>query len=223
MDPSFFIFMPFAENGDLFDFIMRHGAIPEQQSKLWFRQMASGLQYLHSQNIAHRDLKCENILISRRLDVKLADFGFARFCADSDGRQVLSRTYCGSPAYEAPEILSQTPYNPKLADICSLGVILFMVNASMPFSHSNLAALYKDQMSMKWAFHPSVRRIVSTSAKSVVARMLQPQPHLRNILNTLLTHKWLSPNKNKSAFGITCPSSNPSAANCYRRTKSLSY
>ena len=77
--------MRYAENGDMLDFIRQNGLVPERQAKIWFRQMVQGLQYLHSLNIAHRDLKCENILLSRHWNVKLADFGFARFCVDTDG------------------------------------------------------------------------------------------------------------------------------------------
>lgn len=83
--PRVFIFMRYAENGDMLDFIRQNGLVPERQAKIWFRQMVQGLQYLHALNIAHRDLKCENILLSRHWNVKLADFGFARFCVDSDG------------------------------------------------------------------------------------------------------------------------------------------
>ena len=83
--PRVFIFMRYAENGDMLDFIRQNGLAPERQAKIWFRQMVQGLQYLHSLNIAHRDLKCENILLSRHWNVKLADFGFARFCVDTDG------------------------------------------------------------------------------------------------------------------------------------------
>ncbi|XP_069675204.1 testis-specific serine/threonine-protein kinase 3 [Periplaneta americana] len=197
--PRVFIFMRYADNGDLLDFVKRNGVVPEQQSKLWFRQMASGLQYLHSKNIAHRDLKCENILLSRRFNVKLADFGFARFCIDCDGRRVLSQTYCGSAAYAAPEVVSGTPYNPKLADVWSLGIILFiMLNASMPFDDSNLRKLLKDQMSRNWVFRSRVKESVTPIAKSIVRHILEPDITLRLTLDRVLAHEWVRTRKDKT-------------------------
>lgn len=194
-----FIFMRYADNGDLLDFIKRNGVVPEQQAKLWFRQMASGLQYLHNKNIAHRDLKCENILLSRRFNVKLADFGFARFCVDSDGRRVLSQTYCGSAAYAAPEVVNGTPYNPKLSDVWSLGIILFiMLNASMPFDDSNLRKLLKDQMTRNWVFRSRVRDTISSSAKSIVRHILEPDITLRLTLDRVITHEWVRGRKDRS-------------------------
>lgn len=198
--PRVFIFMRYADNGDLLDFIKRNGVVPENQAKLWFRQMASGLHYLHSKNIAHRDLKCENILLSRRFNVKLADFGFARFCTDGEHRRVLSQTYCGSAAYAAPEVVSGTPYNPKLADVWSLGIILFiMLNASMPFDDSNLRKLLKDQMSRNWVFRSRIRDTVSAAAKSIVRHILEPDITLRLTLDRVLGHEWARPRKDKSA------------------------
>lgn len=194
-----FIFMRYADNGDLLDFIKRNGVVPEQQAKLWFRQMASGLQYLHNKNIAHRDLKCENILLSRRFNVKLADFGFARFCVDTDGRRVLSQTYCGSAAYAAPEVVNGTPYNPKLSDVWSLGIILFiMINASMPFDDSNLRKLLKDQMTRNWVFRSRVRDAISSSAKSIVRHILEPDITLRLTLDRVITHEWVRGRKDRS-------------------------
>ncbi|KAJ9600191.1 hypothetical protein L9F63_009525 [Diploptera punctata] len=198
--PRVFIFMRYADNGDLLDFVKRNGVVPEQQAKLWFRQMASGLQYLHGKNIAHRDLKCENILLSRRFNVKLADFGFARFCVDSEGRRVLSQTYCGSAAYAAPEVVSGTPYNPKLADVWSLGIILFiMLNASMPFDDSNLRKLLKDQMSRNWMFRSRVRDTVSPLAKSIVRHILEPDITLRLTLDRVLAHEWVRRRRDETA------------------------
>lgn len=190
--PRVFIFMNYAENGDLLDHIKRNGVTAEHNAKMWFRQMASGLQYLHNKNIAHRDLKCENILLSRKFHVKIADFGFARFCMDDAGRRVLSETYCGSAAYAAPEVVSGTPYNPKLADVWSLGIILFiMLNASMPFDDSNLKKLLKDQTSRNWMFRTRVRETASPLCKSIVRHILEPDITLRLTLDRILAHEWL--------------------------------
>lgn len=190
--PRVFIFMRYAENGDLLDYVKKNGEIKEPYAKEWFRQMASGLQYLHSCQIAHRDLKCENILLSKRYNVKLADFGFARYCVDLDNHRVLSQTYCGSAAYAAPEVVSGTPYNPKLADVWSLGVILYiMLNASMPFDDSNLKQLLKDQMAKKWSFRPKIREAVSLAAKTTVNRILEPDLTQRFTLDLILSNNWL--------------------------------
>lgn len=190
--PRVFIFMNYAENGDLLDHIKRNGVTAEHNAKMWFRQMSSGLQYLHNKNIAHRDLKCENILLSRKFHVKIADFGFARFCVDDAGRRVLSETYCGSAAYAAPEVVSGTPYNPKLADVWSLGIILFiMLNASMPFDDSNLKKLLKDQTSRNWMFRTRVRETASPLCKSIVRHILEPDITLRLTLDRILAHEWL--------------------------------
>lgn len=70
------------------------------------RQIAAALEYLHDLDIAHRDLKCENILLTHDNKIKVGDFGFARFCRDTlTGEELYSKTFCGSAAYAAPEIL----------------------------------------------------------------------------------------------------------------------
>ncbi|XP_026679824.1 testis-specific serine/threonine-protein kinase 1 isoform X2 [Diaphorina citri] len=180
--PRVFIFMRYADNGDLLDHIKRAGPVAESNARTWFSQMLAGLEYLHSKNIAHRDLKCENILMTKRFNVKIADFGFARYCVDKEGRRVLSRTYCGSAAYAAPEVISGNPYNPKLADIWSLGVITFiMLNAAMPFDDSNLKQLFKEQTS----------NILSHQVKNLVGQILEPDITKRIRLDAIKAHDWL--------------------------------
>lgn len=171
-----FIFMKYAPNGDLLNYIKNNGAVLDSQSKLWFHQIASGLSYLHSIKIAHRNLKCENILLSTKFNAKIADFGFARFCVNKDGDIILSETYCGSTAYAAPEVISGIPYNPKISDVWSLGVILFiMLNASMPFDDSNMRKLLKDQLNKNWSFRSSVTNTLTSRAKLLVRALLEPE------------------------------------------------
>lgn len=191
--PKIFIFMRYAENGDLLDYIKAHGPTAEAQARIWFYQMAKGLKYLHALNIAHRDLKCENVLLSKRMNIKLADFGFARYCTDASGSRILSQTYCGSGSYAAPEVVSGIPYNPKLADIWSLGVVLFiMINSSMPFDDSNLHKLLIDQKKKKYNFSPKVLKNISYAVRCVVDSLLEPDIMNRWSLDHILNCKWLS-------------------------------
>ncbi|XP_075147315.1 testis-specific serine/threonine kinase [Haematobia irritans] len=194
--PKIFIFMRYAENGDLLTYIKNTGAVEELQAKVWFSQMAKAVKYLHSHDIAHRDLKCENVLLSKRLNVKLADFGFARFCHDVNGREIKSETYCGSAAYAAPEVVSGSPYDPKLADAWSLGIILFiMLNAKMPFDDSNLSKLLDDQRKKKFAFRRKLQDQISAQAKATVAVLLEPEPRARWNLGEILNCCWLRNNE----------------------------
>ena len=67
--------------------------------------MLSAITYLHRLDIAHRDLKCENILLASKDIIKVADFGFSRLCKDKNGVAQCSETYCGSTSYASPEVI----------------------------------------------------------------------------------------------------------------------
>ncbi|XP_052132379.1 testis-specific serine/threonine-protein kinase 3-like [Frankliniella occidentalis] len=189
--PRVFIFMSLAENGDLLDYVKSNGEVAESRAKVWFHQICRGTEYLHTKDIAHRDLKCENVLLSRNFNCKLTDFGFARYCSDLTPTG-LCETFCGSAAYAAPEVVGGTPYNPKLADVWSLGVILYaMLNATMPFNDSNRRKLLSDQMAGNWQFSSRVEYSVSAIAKSLVARILEPSVANRISLKDILDHDWL--------------------------------
>lgn len=135
---KYYIFMRYAENGDLLDFILKDGAISEPQTRFWVRQISLALQYLHRMQIAHRDLKCENILVTRNNNAKLCDFGFTRYAVDAQNRRILSETFCGSLLYAAPEILKGKAYAPKISDMWAFGVLVFtMLNKAMPFDDTH--------------------------------------------------------------------------------------
>jgi len=116
------------------------------------------LKYLHDLDIAHRDLKCENVLLTTSYNVKLADFGFARYFGDNNKK---SETFCGSVSYAPPEIIRGSPYDPRLADLWSIAVILFvMVNKGMPFDDSVLKKMYECQLTRNWKFRSKVRHFL---------------------------------------------------------------
>ena len=94
--------------------------------------MTSALYYLHENNIIHRDIKPQNILLSANGVIKICDFGFARFF---DNKTMIT-SIKGTPLYMAPELLSEYPYNKK-ADLWSLGVILYELFVGQPPFYTN--------------------------------------------------------------------------------------
>lgn len=121
-----YIIMEIAENGDLLDAIKLRKHIDLELAGNWFRQLHDGISYMHNLNIVHRDLKCENLLLDKNNNIKVSDFGFAKLYEKTiAGQVVLSDTFCGSYAYAPPEILRGIKYNAYLAEVWSMGVILY--------------------------------------------------------------------------------------------------
>ncbi|XP_072529555.1 testis-specific serine/threonine-protein kinase 6-like [Salminus brasiliensis] len=168
---------------DLFQKILELHRLSGSQAKTWFSQLLSAMVYLHQQDIVHRDLKCENVLLTADDQVKLSDFGFSRF---SRGFPKLSETFCGSPEYAAPEVLNRTPYDPKKSDVWSLGVILYiMVVGLMPFR------AYGDRKLQCKALKFPTCIGVEMSCQSIIAYMLQYDPSTRPWVTEVVQHPWL--------------------------------
>jgi len=196
-DTRVFIFMELAENGDLLSYIKRNGPQRNPDAKRLFGDICSGIAYCHSIDVVHRDMKCENLLMTKDNRVKITDFGFARYATDpATGRRILSRTYCGSAAYAAPEILKGNPYNPKMYDVWSMGCVLFIiVCASMPFDDSNMRKMLKAQVEKKIHFPTRVRDNVSDLCKRLILRMLEVDITRRATVDQCLRSEWLTKNE----------------------------
>ncbi|CAD8195371.1 unnamed protein product [Paramecium pentaurelia] len=114
--------------------------LPTQEGLYIFQQLANAIKYLHSKNIAHRDIKMENILLLTDNYVKLIDFGFSICIQDNQKVNV----FCGTPSYMSPELVSKIPHNPICSDIWSLGILLYrMLLGEYPFKGQNDKELYK--------------------------------------------------------------------------------
>uniref|UniRef100_A0A183BXK7 non-specific serine/threonine protein kinase n=2 Tax=Globodera pallida TaxID=36090 RepID=A0A183BXK7_GLOPA len=103
----------YAPNGEIYDLISKQKKLGEENARRKFWQIISAVDYLHSLNIVHRDLKAENLLLDAKFQIKLADFGFSNFFS-YDGTL---DTFCGSPPYAAPEVFEGKRYAGPEIDI----------------------------------------------------------------------------------------------------------
>ncbi|KAF9366208.1 CBL-interacting serine/threonine-protein kinase 24 [Mortierella sp. NVP85] len=133
------IVLDYASGGELFEFVAKkRPQATEQDIQYIFAQIVDAVDYLHQNNIVHRDLKLENVLLEPRAGaplrptVKLTDFGLAKVIEQD---APLLTTRCGSEDYAAPEIILGQPYDGREADIWSLGVVLYaLLVGFLPFN-----------------------------------------------------------------------------------------
>ncbi|XP_061458790.1 testis-specific serine/threonine-protein kinase 1-like [Rhineura floridana] len=192
-DGKVYIVMELGAQGDLLEFIKTKGAMPEDIARKMFRQLCAAIKYCHDADIVHRDLKCENLLLDKDYHIKLSDFGFSkRLTRDEEGKIVHSKTFCGSAAYAAPEVLQGIPYEPKVYDMWSLGIILYiMVCGSMPYDDSNIRKMLRLQKEHRVHFPKS--KNLTVECKDLVYRMLQPDVNRRLRIEEVLSHVWMQP------------------------------
>ena len=103
--------------------VKKYRCLEEEEARWVFRQTVQGVDYLHKKNIAHRDIKLENILIDENQSIKLIDFGFSIM----GPKDKLLNIYCGTPSYMSPELANKKNYQGWLADIWALGVLLYVL------------------------------------------------------------------------------------------------
>ncbi|XP_039297885.1 testis-specific serine/threonine-protein kinase 1-like, partial [Nilaparvata lugens] len=165
------------------------GHLSEYRTRHLFHQIVTAVQYIHSNDLSHRDLKCENILLKDELTVRITDFGFARSCRDKyTNQRILSDTFCGSAAYAAPEILQGLPYNPKMYDVWSLGCILYiMLTARMPYDDSNITKMLYVQLHAILSFPTKSEFKISHDMKKFIMHLLEPDVTRRATINQVYT------------------------------------
>lgn len=178
-----YLVMEYLPYGNLLKRVSDNGSLSEAQIKGFLRDLLQTMNYLHSKDIVHRDLKLENILMTdeNTLDFKIIDFGLAY-----DGRSIQKRK-CGSPGYVAPEILRNEEYNYKI-DIFSIGVILYiMFHGEHPFEASEMSKILKKNLECKL----KIKKSISKQAKDVILAAMEPYPEKRPDTLKLLEHPWL--------------------------------
>ena len=198
-DKLIYMIMEYCSKGNLYNYIAKKGGLPEHTSRHLFKQLISSIKYIHNLSIVHRDLKPENIMLDSSNTIKLADFGFCREIPVN----ILMTTKCGSPVYTAPEIISTQKYDGKMADMWSLGVILFvLLTGKIPWDAINETQLFFQIQTA----HFHIPETISTSASNLISDLMQPQPDMRLSSDLAINHPWLD-DFNSSIRSFSTPGS----------------
>ncbi|OHS97083.1 CAMK family protein kinase [Tritrichomonas foetus] len=183
-DKNFYMVIDYCPGGELFNYIVEHDRMEEPVAALIFKQIASAISFCHQRGVAHRDLKPENVLIDRYPHIKVSDFGLCGFINNDQ----LMQTFCGSPAYCAPECLAKKEYDGRLSDVWSLGTILYsMVTGDNPWNYSNTTQMIHQILAANY----TVPDYVSESCKDLIQGMLRVNPDDRISVEDILEHPWL--------------------------------
>ncbi|XP_021360086.1 probable serine/threonine-protein kinase pXi isoform X2 [Mizuhopecten yessoensis] len=177
----------FCEGGDLEDYLReRKGRqLAEQHIALWIYQVVLGLQYIHEQNILHRDLKTKNLFLTDSLNIKVGDLGIAKVL---DGEKAKAMTFVGTLTYMSPEQFQHKPYNHK-ADVWSFGCCAFeMVALRRAF---NSPVLFQNVQNIQNGKLPEFPDGYTASLKDLVFSMMRTEPKQRPSATKLLQHSLL--------------------------------
>lgn len=195
---NYYLVMELVPGGDLMDFVAANGAIGEDATQVITKQILDGIAYVHQLGISHRDLKPDNILIMQDdpIIVKITDFGLAKI---SDNTTFM-KTFCGTLAYVAPEIITgkhEQPLVPghnysDLVDIWSLGCLVYvLLTTHLPFNGKTQGQMFQKIKSGEFHESPLNSYQISQEGRDFLKCCLQVDPSKRLTAKQALKHPWL--------------------------------
>jgi serine/threonine protein kinase len=180
-----YIVQQLATNGNLYNYLQKKKTLTEGEAFIYFLQTLLGIDYLHKKDIIHRDLKPENLLFDEKTNIKICDFGWSV----NNYESLNTKTFCGTFAYMAPELLKGENYDFKV-DIWAIGILLYEL------LHGNPHFLGGENKSipgiMNWdGVDMKLLSGLSPQVKSLIRGMLQKDASHRMGLDEIFKSDWV--------------------------------
>ncbi|NXI67425.1 NEK4 kinase, partial [Anseranas semipalmata] len=186
-DGLLYIVMGFCEGGDLYHKLKEQKGklLPENQVVEWFVQIAMALQYLHEKHILHRDLKTQNVFLTRTNIIKVGDLGIAKVL---ENQYDMASTLIGTPYYMSPELFSNKPYNYK-SDVWALGCCVYeMATLKHAFNAKDMNSLVYRIIEGKL---PPMPKDYSPHLVEIIRTMLSKKPEERPSVKSILRQPYI--------------------------------
>jgi len=184
---SVYLVLELADGGNLLDMVLRR-ACQEHETALMMRSVLLAIAHCHDRGVLHRDMKPENLLISKDLSsVKLSDFGLATVLV----KDQTASTTVGTRAYLSPEMILKEPYT-QAVDMWSIGCVTYVLLCGYhPFSDDTDTPLYIQIVTGQWEFHEHMWSSITDGAKDFVSELLVLDPNSRMTARQALRHPWI--------------------------------
>mmetsp|Transcript_32968 Transcript_32968/g.40788 ORF Transcript_32968/g.40788 Transcript_32968/m.40788 type:complete len:242 (+) Transcript_32968:2255-2980(+) len=173
--------MELCEHGDLSKQLDHHQYFEENLARFIAAELILAMEHVHNKGVLYRDLKPENIMIDADGHIRLGDFGLAKQAGEEDDdsaqgkNRMVAQSFCGSPAYLAPEMLNKAGVSAS-GDVYQIGVVLYeMLVGIPPFYNDNINILYKNISQGKL----KIPNYLSKGSKNILTRMLNRDPKKR--------------------------------------------
>uniref|UniRef100_A0A8D3CM52 polo kinase n=1 Tax=Scophthalmus maximus TaxID=52904 RepID=A0A8D3CM52_SCOMX len=182
---NIYIFLELCSRKSLAHIWKARHTLTEPEVRYYLRQIISGLKYLHSRGILHRDLKLGNFFVNENMELRLGDFGLAAKLETAEQRK---KTICGTPNYLAPEVLNRQGHGTE-SDVWSLGCVMYtLMCGNPPFETLDLKETYKCIKEVRYSL-PST---LSPAAQKLISGILQKNPNDRLSLDQILNHEFFT-------------------------------
>jgi len=202
-DPqNIYIIMEICSRRSMMELQKRRKLLTEPEVRYYLHQLLEGCNYLHQNNIIHRDLKLGNIFLNSKLHVKIGDFGLATSVNFTGERK---KTLCGTPNYIAPEILTKKGHSFEV-DVWSIGCIIYtLLVGKAPFETKSLKETYAKIKNVEY----STPSHLTSCAKSIINSIFQQDPTNRPEISHLLEHIFFKQGYHPSYLPESCLTTAP--------------